>query len=152
LRDRGAMPYTEAVLHEAQRYLDLIPLGFIRTVKRDTQLGGFTVPKGCTIYPVLSSALRDPRHFKNPEAFDPRHFLDEKGGFKKSEAFMPFSAGGRMCVGESLARAQLFLFLTAILQRFQLRHPPGRPRLDLRPDVSGIMNVPRPFELCFCPR
>ncbi|XP_072704823.1 cytochrome P450 2H2-like [Ciconia boyciana] len=151
LGDRGAMPYTEAFIHEAQRYLDLVPLGFIRTVKRDTQLGGFTIPEGCTIYPVLSSALRDPRHFKNPEAFDPRHFLDEKGGFKKSEAFMPFSAGKRMCVGESLARAQLFLFLTAILQRFQLRHPPGRPRLDLRPDVSGIMNVPRPFEICFFP-
>ncbi|KAM6188802.1 cytochrome P450 2C16-like [Sarcoramphus papa] len=152
LRDRGAMPYTEAFLHEAQRFLDLVPLGFIRTVKRDTQLGGFTLPEGCTIYPVLSSALRDPRHFKNPEAFDPRHFLDEKGGFKKSEAFMPFSAGKRMCPGESLARAQLFLFLTAILQRFRLRHPPGRPGLDLRPDVSGIMNVPRPAELCFCPR
>lgn len=56
-----------------------------------------------------------------------------------------------MCLGESLARAQLFLFLTAILQRFQLRHPPGCPHLDLRPEVSGIMNIPRPFELCFCP-
>ncbi|XP_059691119.1 cytochrome P450 2C16-like [Gavia stellata] len=153
LRDRGVMPYTEAVLHEAQRYLDLVPLGFIRTVKRDTPLGGFTIPKGCTIYPVLSSALRDPRHFENPEAFDPRHFLDEKGGFKRSEAFLPFSAGKRMCLGESLARTQLFLFLTAILQRFQLRHPPGRPpRLDLRPQVSGIMNIPRPAQLCFCPR
>ncbi|GAB0201917.1 cytochrome P450 2C9-like [Grus japonensis] len=152
LRDRGAMPYTDAVLHEAQRFLDLVPLGFIRTVKRDTELGGFTIPKGCTIYPVLSSVLRDPQHFKNPESFDPRHFLDEKGGFRKSEAFIPFSAGKRMCLGESLARAQLFLFLTAILQRFQLRHPPGRPRLDLRPDVSGITNIPRPCELCFCPR
>uniref|UniRef100_A0A8B9MQA1 Uncharacterized protein n=1 Tax=Accipiter nisus TaxID=211598 RepID=A0A8B9MQA1_9AVES len=151
LQDRGAMPYTEAVLNETLRFLDLIPLGFIRRAKRDTQLGGFIIPKGCTIYPILSSVLQDPRHFKNPEAFDPRHFLDEKGGFKKSEAFMPFSAGKRMCLGESLARAQLFLFLTAILQRFQLRHPPGCPHLDLSPEVSGIMNIPRPFELCFCP-
>ncbi|KAM9586843.1 cytochrome P450 2C16-like isoform 2-T2 [Morphnus guianensis] len=151
LQDRGAMPYTEAVLHETLRFLDLVPLGFIRRAKRDTQLGGFIIPKGCTIYPVLSSALQDPRHFKNPEAFDPRHFLDEKGRFKKSEAFLPFSAGKRMCLGESLARTQLFLFLTAILQRFQLRLPPGCPHVDLRPEVSGIMNIPRPFELCFCP-
>ncbi|XP_052635376.1 LOW QUALITY PROTEIN: cytochrome P450 2C16-like [Harpia harpyja] len=151
LQDRGAMPYTEAVLHETLRFLDLVPLGFIRRAKRDTQLGGFIIPKGCTIYPILSSALQDPRHFKNPEAFDPRHFLDEKGGFKKSDAFLPFSAGKLMCLGESLARAQLFLFLTTILQRFQLRHPPGCPHLDLRPEVSGIMNIPRPFELCFCP-
>uniref|UniRef100_A0A663FG04 Uncharacterized protein n=1 Tax=Aquila chrysaetos chrysaetos TaxID=223781 RepID=A0A663FG04_AQUCH len=148
LQDRGAMPYTEAVLHETLRFLDL---AFIRRRKWDMQPSGFIIPKGCTIYPILSSALQDPRHFKNPEVFDPHHFLDEKGGFKKSEAFLPFSAGKRMCLGESLARAQLFLFLTAILQRFQLRHPPGRPHLDLRPEVSGIMNIPRPFELCFCP-
>ncbi|KAM6226053.1 uncharacterized protein LJ264_015959 [Porphyrio hochstetteri] len=45
LRDRGAMAYTEAVIHEAQRFLDLVPLGFIRTVRRDTQLGGFTLPQ-----------------------------------------------------------------------------------------------------------
>lgn len=45
LGDRGAMAYTEAVLHEAQRHLDLVPLGFIRTVRRDTPLGGFTLPK-----------------------------------------------------------------------------------------------------------
>lgn len=45
LQDQGAMPYTEAVLHETLRFLDLIPLGFIRRAKRDTQLGGFIIPK-----------------------------------------------------------------------------------------------------------
>ncbi|KAI6060212.1 Cytochrome P450 2H2-like protein [Aix galericulata] len=152
LRDRAAMPYTDAVIHEVQRYLDLIPLGFIRTVARDTPLGGFTIPKGCTIYPVLSSALRDPRYFKNPETFDPQHFLDEKGAFRKNEAFIPFSAGKRMCLGESMARTQLFLFLTALLQRFRLRIPPGEAPPDLSPLVSGISNVPRALRVCFCPR
>ncbi|XP_062454173.1 uncharacterized protein LOC134152637 [Rhea pennata] len=152
LRDRAAMPYTDAVIHEAQRCLDLVPLGFIRTVRQDTTLRGFTIPKGCTIYPVLSSALQDPQQFRNPEAFDPGHFLDENGAFKKSDAFMPFSAGKRMCVGESLARAQLFLFLTAIMQRFRLQRAPGAGPTDLRPLVSGILNLPRPLELCFCPR
>nr|XP_013801228.1 PREDICTED: cytochrome P450 2B19-like [Apteryx mantelli mantelli] len=88
--------FTDAFLRkieQAQRCLDFVPLGFIRTVRQDTQLWGFTIPKGCTIYPVLSSALQDPQHFRNPEVFDPGHFLDETGAFRKNEAFLPFSAG-----------------------------------------------------------
>lgn len=57
-----------------------------------------------------------------------------------------------MCLGESMARTQLFLFLTALLQRFRLRIPPGEAPPDLSPLVSGISNVPRALRVCFCPR
>lgn len=57
-----------------------------------------------------------------------------------------------MCIGESLARMQLFLFLTAILQNFRLQHAPGVSQLDLTPDVSGFGNIPRPFLLRLAPR
>lgn len=119
LRDRLALPYTDAVIHEVQRHLDLIPLGFVRTVTRDTPFRGYVIPKGSTIYPVLSSALKDPHYFPDPERFDPQHFLDSEGKFRRCEAFIPFSAGRRMCIGEPLARTQLFIFTTALLQRFR---------------------------------
>lgn len=45
LRDRLALPYTDAVIHEVQRHLDLIPLGFVRTVTRDTPFRGYVIPK-----------------------------------------------------------------------------------------------------------
>ncbi|KAH0627725.1 hypothetical protein JD844_003861 [Phrynosoma platyrhinos] len=45
MKDRPGMPYTEAVIHEAQRFLDLIPLGLVRKAKRDVELEGFTIPK-----------------------------------------------------------------------------------------------------------
>lgn len=60
----------------------------------------------------------------------------------------PTPAGRRLCLGESLARMELFLFLTAILQNFSLQ-PLGDPEdIDLTPISSGLGNVPRPFQLC----
>ncbi|XP_048366845.1 cytochrome P450 2C11-like [Sphaerodactylus townsendi] len=152
MKDRLQMPYTEAVLHEAQRFMDLVPLGFTRLVKEDIQLRGFTIPKGATIHPILSSALHDPKQFKNPNQFDPENFLDENGAFKKNGADIPFSTGKRICIGESLARMQLFLYSTTILQSFCLKRPPGVTKIDLTPEVSGFGNVPRQLPLCFCPR
>ncbi|XP_003222889.2 cytochrome P450 2G1 isoform X2 [Anolis carolinensis] len=150
--DRKQMPYTDAVIHEVQRWSDLIPMGVARMVIRDTEFRGYLLPKGMEVYPVLSSALHDPTMFKSPNAFNPENFLDENGCFKKNEAFVPFSLGKRICLGEALAFMELFLFFTTILQNFQLKPLVPPQDLDINPLESGFANIPPFYQLSAIPR
>ncbi|XP_036590753.1 cytochrome P450 2C19-like isoform X3 [Trichosurus vulpecula] len=151
VEDRNKMPYTNAVVHEIQRYIDLVPTNLPHAVSEDVQFRQYLIPKGTTIIPLLSSVLHDDEEFPNPYKFDPGHFLDKSGKFKKSDYFMPFSAGKRMCVGESLARMELFLFFTTILQNFTLKSLIDPKDIDTSPIASGFIKIPSFYELCFLP-
>ncbi|XP_055992773.1 cytochrome P450 2S1 [Sorex fumeus] len=152
LGDRGRLPYTDAVLHEAQRLLALVPMGIPRALTRTTSFRGYTLPQGTEVFPLLGSVLHDPKAFEQPEKFNPDRFLDADGKFQKQEAFLPFSLGKRACLGEGLARAQLFLLVTAVLQTFSLDSPFPPCALSLQPAVSGLFNVPPAFQLQVRPR
>ncbi|KAM6471606.1 cytochrome P450 2C14-like isoform 2-T2 [Liasis olivaceus] len=118
MEDRLKMPFTNAVVHEVQRYQKGSLENFPRATTCDTKLHGYNIPKHMAVAPILSSVHFDPLYWETPEKFNPDHFLDEKGQFTKRDAFMPFSAGKRACPGEALARMELFLFFSTLLQKF----------------------------------
>ncbi|XP_012512576.1 PREDICTED: cytochrome P450 2B6-like [Propithecus coquereli] len=152
LEDRIKMPYTDAVIHEIQRFADLSPLGLPHMVTKDTHFRGYIIPKDTEVFAILNSALRDPRYFEKPDAFNPDHFLDANGALKKNEAFIPFSLGKRICPGEGIAKAELFLFFTTILQNFSLASPVAPEDIDLTPQESGLGKIPPKYQIRFLPR
>uniref|UniRef100_A0ABI8ALA2 Cytochrome P450 family 2 subfamily F member 1 n=1 Tax=Felis catus TaxID=9685 RepID=A0ABI8ALA2_FELCA len=126
---------------------NVLPLGLPRTLTRDTHLRGYFLPKGTFVIPLLVSSHQDPTQFKDPDCFNPTNFLDDKGEFQSKDAFMPFAPGKPMCLGAGLARSEIFLFLTTILQRFCLL-PMGSPTsIDLTPQYTGLGNIPPAFQL-----
>ncbi|XP_073442579.1 cytochrome P450 2C5-like [Dendrobates tinctorius] len=147
---RKEMPYTDAVIHEIQRFGDIVPGSLPHATTTDVTFRGYNIPKGTIVIPLLHSALRDKAYFEKPEEFYPGHFLDSEGKFKKNEAFIPFSLGKRSCAGENLAKMEVFLFFTALVQNFTFQASPGA-KLDLTPAL-GIINSPLPYEISAIPR
>ncbi|XP_066433928.1 cytochrome P450 2W1-like [Eleutherodactylus coqui] len=150
--DRHAMSYTHAVIHEFQRFSNVIP-HLPHATSIDTELKGYHIPKGTTVIPLLTSILYDETQWETPNQFNPNHFLDSDGRFLKSDALYAFSIGRRVCAGESLARMELFLFITGLLQKFTFTPPPGvsTDDLDITPEVVFTIR-PKSYKVCATPR
>ncbi|XP_069602752.1 cytochrome P450 2A4-like isoform X3 [Ranitomeya imitator] len=141
MQDQSQMPFTDAVIHEIQRFTDLLPMSLPRKTTKDITYRGYSIPKDTNVYPMLTSVLKDPTHFPYPNEFNPQNFLDENGEFKKNDAFIPLAAGKRICMGENLARVEMFIILITILQNFSLKSPVPPQDLDITPEISGTSSV-----------
>ncbi|XP_060118807.1 cytochrome P450 2K6-like [Heteronotia binoei] len=153
IEHRSKLPYTDAVIHEVQRFANILPIALPHATTVDVTLKGYFIPKGRQVIPLLYSVLYDESQWEKPLKFYPEHFLDSEGKFRKREAFMPFSAGRRICAGEILARMELFLFFVSLLQRFTFQPAPGTSTedLDLTPAI-GFSLSPMTYSFCALPR
>uniref|UniRef100_A0A8C2H4C3 Cytochrome P450 2M1-like n=1 Tax=Cyprinus carpio TaxID=7962 RepID=A0A8C2H4C3_CYPCA len=152
VEDRKNLPYTDAVIHEIQRYMDLAPIAVPHKMMCDTEYNGYIIPKGVMVFPLLSSVLIDPKLWKNPNCFDPENFLDAVGRFQKNDAFVVFGMGKRACLGEALARIELFIFFTSLLQHFTFKATVPPEELDTTPKDCSFGRIPRTYECYAIPR
>nr|ARN17925.1 cytochrome P450-2 [Cephus cinctus] len=151
LEDQPFLPVTEATILEVLRRSSIVPMGTTHATTRDVTLNGFTIPAGAQVVPLLHAVHMDPELWTEPEAFRPSRFLSSEGQVTKPEYFMPFGVGRRMCLGDVLARMELFLFFSSLLHTFDLRLPEGASLPSLRGNV-GVTVTPDPFKVCLVQR
>ncbi|XP_071483264.1 cytochrome P450 2U1-like [Diadema antillarum] len=132
LQDQKSMPFTRATIMEVLRLRPVGPLAVPHSASETAVLRDYTIPKGSILLGNVMFCHHDPDHWHDPELFDPHRFLsgDRTKVIRDPPAFLPFGVGPRMCIGEQLAKNELFIVFTRIMQRFRVDFTPGD-----RPDV-----------------
>ncbi|EPB76887.1 SH2 domain protein [Ancylostoma ceylanicum] len=100
---------------EIQRCASIFPMNLWRRTEEDTHVGGYMVPKGTAVTAQLSLIMSDDVYFKNSAEFDPDRYLK---GDDIEHHVIPFGIGKRACLGEALAKAELYLIIGNFLLRY----------------------------------
>ncbi|XP_072013985.1 cytochrome P450 2J4-like [Amphiura filiformis] len=140
------LPFTQATIMEVQRIADIVPLGVPHAAAADTTLRGYFIPKGTMIMSNLWAIHHNQDTWDEPENFKPERFLDSNGDLCHKNEYAPFSIGRRACLGENLAKMELFVYFTHLLHQFSFKKPEESPPITFE-STLGATNAPLPFKL-----
>lgn len=147
MQDKGQLTYLNAVIMESQRLASIVPLSLTHICSEEVTLKGYTIPKGTYILPNLDTVLHDKATWgEDAMSFRPERFIDENGKLQIPDQFIPFGIGRRVCLGEAIAKMELFLFLSTMFQRFHF--VPAVPCSGQQIDCDcGLIIAPKPYEV-----
>lgn len=149
-KDRTKLPYLVATIDETLRHASVAPLLLPHKTITDTSLAGYNIPKDTVVIFNTWSMHQDKNEWKNPADFNPVRFMESNGKLSQvagAKSFLPFGMGRRVCVGEALAKQELFTVLARLLQRFSLHKASSLP--EIPKEITGSLRYPPPYEICF---
>jgi cytochrome P450 len=145
VQDLPNLTYLRKVIDEALRLYPPAWMFARRTVNSD-RIGGYDLPASATIMisPYVTHHL--PSLWNEPEKFDPERFRPEHANARHRFAYLPFSGGPRICIGNNFALMESQLIVAMVAQSYRLRLVSGhevhaRPRATLRPYPGLVMTL-----------
>lgn len=110
------------------------------------RVGGVSIEAGTTIIAFLYGVHHGPRHWPDPERFDPDRYGGDGPKPNRDFTYLPFGAGPRGCIGANYAMLQLLMVLSELLRRydFSLVSPEPirmKPMIILRPEGGVPVHV-----------
>ncbi|KAM9275339.1 cytochrome P450 1A4-like [Morus bassanus] len=148
LSDRGMLPYTEAFILEMFRHSSFLPFTIPHSTTKATVLNGYYIPKDTCVFINQWQVNHDEKLWKDPSTFNPERFLNNAGteiSRTESDKVMAFGLGKRRCIGESIGRWEVFLFLATMLQQLEFSLRPGE-EVDITPQYGLTMK----YKKCEC--
>ncbi|MFE2549722.1 cytochrome P450 [Streptomyces sp. NPDC059355] len=135
--DLDRLPYLTQVLKEAMRLYPAAPV-IGRSAVAATEVGGLTIPAGADVILAPWVTHRDPRHWPDPNRFDPDRFTPEAEAGRPRYAWFPFGGGPRACIGQHFSMLESVIALAMILRAYEFEavdtHVPVTAGITLRAD------------------
>ena len=113
------------VFKEAMRLFPSVPLHFREAFKENDREHDYIIPAGTNIVMSAYNAHSDPRHFPDPEKFDPERFSTQNSAGQYPYAYSPFGIGRRMCVDHVFAIMEAKTILSTVLRRYRVTEIEG---------------------------
>ncbi|XP_072331718.1 steroid 21-hydroxylase [Scyliorhinus torazame] len=144
--ERRNLPLLSATIAEVLRLRPVVPLSLLHRATCDKSVAGYFVQKGTNVIINLFGAHQDECKWTDPAHFRPERFLESADGEQNLQSVISFGAGARTCLGEPVARVELFIFMAYLLKNFQflpvkdVHHPALRtqPGILLKMNMSPI--------------
>uniref|UniRef100_A0A2A3JRS7 Cytochrome P450 n=2 Tax=Alloyangia mangrovi TaxID=1779329 RepID=A0A2A3JRS7_9RHOB len=123
--DIAKLRLSRDVFREALRLYPPVPM-MVRETTCPERFRDRDVPKGAQVVLSPWHQHRHERLWENPDGFDPARWGTGNGKRCAREAYMPFSAGPRVCTGAGFAMVEGVLLLSLILRDLRLEIVPER--------------------------
>ena len=133
--DLTKLTYTQQIWQESLR---LYPPAWmiLREANEDVEILGERFSRNSIFMISPYSLHRDPRYFHQPEKFIPERFADEAVKSIPRNAYLPFGAGSRSCIGNQFASMEAMLIMVLLAQRYRLELASGHAPIVAEPSVS----------------
>jgi cytochrome P450 len=118
----------------------------MRRATEPVELGGFSFPAGTEVAFSLYALHRDPSLYAEADRFDPDRWLPERRTDIARQAYIPFGAGNRKCIGDAFVWTEATIALATILARWQLRPVPGHTPREVASAVAHPDRMPMTVE------
>ena len=120
------LSYARMVFQEAMRLYPPIKV-IVREAAADDEIDGYRIPAGSLVLVSPYITQRHPALWEHPETFDPERFTPEQTERRSRYAYLPFSAGPRICLGGNFAMLEAALVLAMVIRQYRLQLVPGHP-------------------------
>uniref|UniRef100_A0A8C1G6G2 Cytochrome P450, family 1, subfamily C, polypeptide 2 n=1 Tax=Cyprinus carpio TaxID=7962 RepID=A0A8C1G6G2_CYPCA len=152
VEDKSNLAYLDAFIYETMRYTSFVPVTIPHSTTSDVTIEGLHIPKDTVVFINQWSVNHDPQKWQDPHIFNPSRFLDETGALDKdlTNSVMIFSIGKRRCIGDQIAKVEVFLIAAMLIHQLTFENDPPR---DLSLNCSyGLTLKPFDYKISAKPR